>query len=220
LHKSLIYGIFTNMDISEHLRNLISDKLNKLGISPFTAAKRAGLPQDAIRYVLDGKEPGLSRALYICKSLEIPFNIGDFEFSINDEFVLIKRVAIKASAGNGNMVFEERLGSSLAFRRKWLENKHLKPENLSILEVAGDSMEHRILDGDLVLINHQYGDFRSGCIYVVRIEDDLLCKYVQKIPDGTIQCFSENTKYPMITIKDDNSAIVGRVEYYSHDMGN
>ena len=60
------------MDIIEIIRR----ELERRGTNPFRAAKEAGLPGNAIRYVLDGHEPKVGRLANICDALSLEFYIG------------------------------------------------------------------------------------------------------------------------------------------------
>ena len=50
---------------------LIRGRLDEMGESPITAARRAGLPRDAIRSVFRGHPPSLGRAAEICRALDL-----------------------------------------------------------------------------------------------------------------------------------------------------
>ena len=60
------------MDIIEIIRR----ELERRGTNPFRAAKEAGLPGNAIRYVLDGHEPKVGRLAAICDALGLEFYVG------------------------------------------------------------------------------------------------------------------------------------------------
>ena len=63
------------MHIAE-ISDAIRDAMDRIGTNPFRAATRAGLPDNAIRHVLDGHEPKVSRAAEICAALGLEFYIG------------------------------------------------------------------------------------------------------------------------------------------------
>ena len=50
-------------------RDLVQCRLDEIGQSPITAARRAGLPRDAIRSVFRGHPPSLERAAQIAAAL-------------------------------------------------------------------------------------------------------------------------------------------------------
>ena len=61
------------------LQNLIAERLDELGIGPFTAARLAGIPQDTIRNVLRGQSPKYGNLLKICKALHLRLTIEPVE---------------------------------------------------------------------------------------------------------------------------------------------
>ena len=62
--------------MSFSLAQRIRDRLNETGQTLHGAAVAHGLPRDALRSVLDGHEPKLSRVIAICEALDLEFYIG------------------------------------------------------------------------------------------------------------------------------------------------
>ena len=60
----------------EEIAVLIRHRLKELGLSPFQAARRTGLPDDAIKSVLKGSSPSIDRAAEIADALGFEFYIG------------------------------------------------------------------------------------------------------------------------------------------------
>ena len=54
----------------------IRQELDRRGITPFRAAIRSGLPENAIRYVLEGRDSKISRLVEICAALDLELYIG------------------------------------------------------------------------------------------------------------------------------------------------
>lgn len=80
-----------------------------------------------------------------------------------------------------------------------------------VLRVEGDSMEPRILNGDIVFVRQQ-PDVDDGQIAVVGIDDSVTLKVIYHMPGG-LQLVSLNPKYkPMIYTQDntDYLAIIGK----------
>ena len=63
------------MQISE-IEDVIRRELERRGTNAYRAAVDAGLPQNAIRSVLRGREPGSERLAEICRALELEFYVG------------------------------------------------------------------------------------------------------------------------------------------------
>ena len=54
----------------------IRNEIEARGTNPYRAAKDARLPENAIRYLLDGHEPRAGRLIEICKALGLELHIG------------------------------------------------------------------------------------------------------------------------------------------------
>lgn len=63
------------MQITE-IAAVILRELERRGTNAYRAAVDAGLPQNAIRSVLRGREPGSDRLAEICRALELEFYVG------------------------------------------------------------------------------------------------------------------------------------------------
>ncbi|HEY0312253.1 MAG TPA: S24 family peptidase [Allosphingosinicella sp.] len=127
----------------------------------------------------------------------------------------IARLDLSASAGPGSVGDGERLISSVSFDRRWLRRLcGARPEDLSIIEVEGDSMSPTLFDGDEIMVNisDSAGRLRDG-IYVLRNDDALVVKRLAINPAtrrATVK--SDNPAYPLWPDCDlSELAIVGRV---------
>ena len=63
------------MQVSE-IAAVIRQELERRGTNAYRAAVDAGLPQNAIRSVLRGREPGSERLAEICRALQLEFYVG------------------------------------------------------------------------------------------------------------------------------------------------
>ena len=76
--------------------------------------------------------------------------------------------------------------------------KGLKPQNLRIFEVVGDSMEPDFFEGDWAIADMVAGrgDFvRIAGVYIVRVDDVVYIKRVEFLPQNKIKLISLNPKY-------------------------
>ena len=126
------------------------------------------------------------------------------------EWVDIPRLALGASAGPGALAGDEVAGDRLRFSQRWLRTLGLDPVQLTVIEVAGDSMEPTLRDGDEILVDRSQRPWRDG-IHVVRIDDVLLVKRLEQGAAGTIGVISDNPAYPRAERARADVAIVGRV---------
>ena len=97
---------------------------------------------------------------------------------VEAEWVDIPRLALGASAGPGTLALDEAESGRLRFSQRWLRTLGLDPGQLSVIEVAGDSMEPTLHDGDEILVDRSPRPWRDG-IHVVRIDEVLLVKRLE-----------------------------------------
>ena len=132
------------------------------------------------------------------------------------QYVIIPRRRINLSAGNGNLVFEEEEAPGLAFTTQWVRQTGIKPNNAIVVYAKGDSMEPKIHDGDILLVDLAVTQVRDGEVYAVRYNHEvrvkrLFCRY-----DGSLILRSDNAaKYPDEVVppehQDGHVHILGRV---------
>lgn len=140
---------------------------------------------------------------------------------VEPDFVPIQRFSVEASAGPGALVDEETQTGFYAFNRRWLDRRQLDPGSLAVIAVRGDSMEPKLSDGDLILVDRAQRQIADGIAYVLRIDTDLLVKNVQRVRPGVIALLSANALYPPREIDaeglDGEVEIIGRVVASMHE---
>lgn len=138
------------------------------------------------------------------------------------EFVTVPKYDVKAAAGDGLAVLGEEQVSEHAFRRDWFERRGLDPKCCAVIDIAGESGRPLLNPGDSVLIHMLEREPKPERLYVLRVHDDLLVKYVTPMPDGTLQCSSENAVFRPFTVTPEqleagDVEIIGRVRSSSRD---
>lgn len=140
--------------------------------------------------------------------------LSDGKNTVSD-FDLIPRHQVAASAGHGATVADEAVSGHYAFNRKWLTRRNLNPKTLAVISVRGDSMEPRLRDGDLIVLDKSQTEIADGRAFVLRLGTDLVVKYIQRIGASRISLLSANTFYPPREIDldkiDGEAEIIGRV---------
>ncbi len=129
-----------------------------------------------------------------------------------EELVPVTRIEIGASAGPGGLAEIEERGRPLGFDGKWLrELGARRPAALSIIRVAGDSMEPSLRDGDDILVDRDAVAVKSGSIYVLRLDGMLMVKRLVR-ERGELLIRSDNDRYADIAGFDPATlAVIGRV---------
>ncbi|SEC22986.1 Phage repressor protein C, contains Cro/C1-type HTH and peptisase s24 domains [Pseudomonas saponiphila] len=185
-------------------------------------ARDVGLSEGAIRSYLSGDTyPTLDRLEQIAQATGVSpiwLAFGESErpqLVIEDAtYSYIPLYDAKCSAGHGAWTDDARILTRLAFTTYSLRKQGLSPSNLSAIRVDGDSMEGLLSDGDTVLIDHSRTSLEGEAVYVVRLDDHLYAKRLQRQIGGGIAVISANTAYQVMTVTKehlDDLEIIGRV---------
>lgn len=132
------------------------------------------------------------------------------------EFELVPLYDVKAAAGSGSLVVDERIMDTLAFRPDFLRHELAAgKDDLYLIHVEGDSMEPTLRGGDVILVDHRRKTADREGIYVIRMGDALLVKRLHVQPGGVIVATSDNPFYKPFEVDlkatDTGVAIIGRV---------
>jgi len=139
------------------------------------------------------------------------------------DYVAVKRLDVRASAGPGAVAGEENSYDRLRFDNHFLRDiAGGSPAGLSAIRVSGDSMIPTLDDGDEILVNRGDGAdrLRDG-IYVLRVDDVLVVKRVAINPVArSITVRSDNPVYPTWPDCDPASIeVIGRVVWAGRRLG-
>lgn len=142
--------------------------------------------------------------------------------TLRDGLVEVPMLNVDASAGFGAVAESESAHTRFGFDERWLARlTRAKGTSLSIINVAGDSMEPTLSSGDEVLVDasDQSSRLRDG-IYVLRADDALVVKRVTLKPGGRkITISSDNPAYPSWDDVDRSDIqIVGRVIWFGRAL--
>lgn len=133
------------------------------------------------------------------------------EVSSGAEFVEVPLYDLQAAAGDGRLFSEETVKSVLHFRRDWMVAEGLHAKDLVALDVAGDSMDGTLQEGDTVLVNRAVRS-RDG-VFLLRMGEGLRIKRVQWLVDGSVRLSSDNELYEPETVHPEN---LGQIEIIGH----
>jgi len=142
----------------------------------------------------------------------------------DDRYCYIPLYDVKAAAGNGTVIDREHIIDFLAFKQEWIRVQlGLSPQDLYLIHVDGESMEPTLRPGDMILIDHRTASSlpRDG-IYVLRMDDTLLVKRLQRLPGSVVKVTSDNPAYEPFALDLKQSAaevgIIGRVVWCGRRM--
>lgn len=171
-------GIYSQADLSRALgvsRATVSDA-KKRGSFPLTwALSLARTLHISVDYLVGLKTPEV-------REEAVPYNSQPtVMMQADDSFLMVPKVKARLSAGGGSLETNSEVTGLYAFRDEWLRSKG-NPTQMVLMEVAGDSMEPELRDGDTVLINQGQKDILAGKLYAVGIGDMVVVKQVETIP--------------------------------------
>lgn len=99
------------------------------------------------------------------------------------------------SAGAGSQIYDEDAETSLTFQTSWLQQMGLRSGELCVIRCRGDSMEPRIHDGDVILIDKASRDVQDSAVYAINYAGEAKLKRLFKKLDGSVLIKSDNPKY-------------------------
>lgn len=118
----------------------------------------------------------------------------------SSEFGTIPVYDVEVSAGDGRVAYGMKPLYYFAYRKDWLASRGLREKDLHVVLARGDSMEPTISDGESLLVNTIEKEPKDGHIYVIRSEDILWVKRIQRQIDGSLLLISDNKIYPAMKL--------------------
>lgn len=206
-------------NFKERLEHLIG------GESVNSFAKKCELSESLIRNYLKGSTPGLDKLQQIAKATDV--SVGwlaageentnkEIEVNKPQHLVHVPLINVKASAGDGKLVTEEKSTSLLAFHKEYLQKTwFISSSHLFCMEVDGESMAPTLNHGEILICSYdvQHRVPADG-VFVIRLEEAVMVKRLQFLPGKTIKVSSDNNIYEPFTIKMDDGVdfdILGKV---------
>ena len=136
------------------------------------------------------------------------------EVNVEDVYSYVPLYDAHCSAGHGSWTEGAQVLAQLAFTTYSLRKQGLDPSKLSAIRVDGDSMEGILSHGDTVVIDHGRNSLEGEAIYVIRLDDHLYAKRLQRQFDGAVSIISQNKEYQTMTVPKERLGdleIIGRV---------
>jgi phage repressor protein C with HTH and peptisase S24 domain len=129
------------------------------------------------------------------------------------DYTFMARGEIRIDGARGAQIRSALIVNVLAFGTAWLKHRFaVEPERLMLLEVSGDSMAPTLREGDLVLADLSETRARTDGVYVLREQNDLVVKRLQRGNLGAaLTIRSDNPAYESVAILPGVVSIVGRV---------
>lgn len=141
-----------------------------------------------------------------------PIVAWDREEELGDEYVLIPRLDVKFSAGNGKIIWHvDEKGQRQAFRKAWCARLGINPEHAATIVNDGQSMESRIQDGDSLVVDYKATRIIDGKVYALAYRGELYVKRLFKLPSGGLIVRSDNpdkARFPDINLAPEDMEFV------------
>jgi phage repressor protein C with HTH and peptisase S24 domain len=126
------------------------------------------------------------------------------------DFIFMPRNRIRFSGARSRIIRSEQVVDSIAFRASWIKQRfRADPRDLILIEAEGDTMAPTIEDSDLMLASLAEPRFRQDGIYLLRRENGIEVKRIQRRQDGKLVLSSDNQRYEAMVVS--SVGIVGRV---------
>ena len=127
------------------------------------------------------------------------------------DLVAIPYLSVRASAGRGLSAEGEAVIRTEPFARSLLRDAGIAPADASMIAAEGESMEPTILSGDRLLVDRAERMVRDGSIYVVRYDQALSVKRLER--DGAaLRLVSDNPAFPPVRVPRAELAVIGAVK--------
>jgi phage repressor protein C with HTH and peptisase S24 domain len=184
-------------------RDLLADEMEPLTPEPRWSTEEEVAPYSTLQPILAWEHPE-----------DLP----------EGEFVMVPRLAVKLSAGNGQEQVEIEFTKAVpqAFRAQWIREQHLKPNKLAAMTADGDSMETTIFDGDSLLVDTSQTDVVDGKVYALWYDGGERVKRLFRLPGGGLRIKSDNPEHAAIEVSAssmEHVRILGRVVHRSGKGG-
>jgi phage repressor protein C with HTH and peptisase S24 domain len=205
---------------SENALQTRLDKILRQFASVAELARLIGVSDNAIYKWLSGRgQPSVANLVALAKASKVSIEwLATGEESgakpasrrkpEHDEFAYAPR----SDDGRVSGLRSEQIVDHLAFKREWVRSRlNADPRNLLLIEAVGDSMSPTLEDSDLLLVDLAEPRFRHDGIYVLRRDNILEVKRLQRRPDGTLNIISDNPAYAPAIVAGDSVHVLGRV---------
>lgn len=233
MRRQSILVQFCTVLTPEQIFEALERRREEMGMSQAQVGLRAFGKSDnsAFQGLRRGSSPSVERLAALAEALGLelylgPPRAGEPQISYDavadeSDFVRIRRYDVQLSGGSGAFNGEDEIMAPIAFRKAWFRRHGLTPESCCIVGVRGDSMEPKLSDGDLVLLDIRQGDLVDRSIYgIVDLDGEARVKRIEVIENGYL-LRSDNPYFKTeLRMGDDAKRLkfIGRVVTALHEL--
>ena len=222
------------------LAHRLQQAMKTAGLSQGDLAKAVGISQPTINALLSGKSQGTKHLVAIARALDVtpdwlqtgrdtnvlpakhrPAAASNLEIE-GETYARLPMYDIRAQAGRGSLAYDGDPIGWRVFDLNWIKTvSRASIEQLKVVEVSGDSMEPTLFKGDHVLIDLGNRAIAQHGLFVLRLDDSLMVKRVQKLfATATVRIISDNPKYAAEEISEEGRLeVIGRVVWIGRNVG-
>ncbi len=135
------------------------------------------------------------------------------------QYVQVPLFTAEDAATGGRLVREGRWPNTHVGLLRDVAGSEVDPDDMVLATVVGDSMEPTLTRGDVVLADRGQAAVPDDALYLLRIEDALLVRRVQRLPGGRARVASDNRAYGSFELDlrgpEGDVQVVGRVVWVS-----
>lgn len=203
-----------------------------LGLRDADVSRASGIPTSTLSRYRNGGAPRAEHIVPLADALrvsardlleggnedDLPASHPGFQGSNPDRYADSVEVAsIDLRFGLGGVFMDqdivEQQAEKLAFPRTWLRQITTSaPEHLYWARGQGDSMEPKISEGDIILIDRSQQTPSFGDLYwAIAYGQTGMIKRLRPMPDGSVKILSDNPNVPPETAYEGELHIFGRV---------
>lgn len=193
------------------------------GMTQDELARGAGIPIATLQRILSGTEPKAGNLIRLAHALDMSTDqlLGLAEMPAGERIEIPALTNLQASAGDGSLAETEQLGvGPFSFDQEWLRAQFGRINALRLIQIAGDSQEPDLHDGDWLIVDEAKNGIQNG-LFVIVLDDCLMLKRLQ-MEGRFVQLLSRNPIYSGIAIdlskEEDRLRIVGRAVYSFRSM--
>ena len=181
--------------------------------------KIAAAAEVDLTWLITGENSGSTITIKATSETKEPSYTHEANPSPSSGYSLIPVLNVEAAAGNGSVVSTEEVTDLYAYKRAWLRDElGADPNDLRIIKVRGDSMLGTLNPGELIFVDTRENTVSEDGVYVLRMDDGVMVKHVQRMPGRVLRVSSKNPIYEPFDIRPGEPAsndvsVIGRVVY-------
>lgn len=199
--------------ISSRIKDLIGNET----VSSF--ARRCGISESLLRRYISGSTPGSDKAILIAQAAGVTL---DWLATGEGTKGKIDAAQVSCAIMNGdqeeglailsckeridedifrNNRHEVTLVEALQFNQNWLLSElNVSPSDVCLLTVESENMEPTFRRGDIILVDHRDTGPSGDGVYVLKMDEALLIKRLQRKLGGVISVTNDNVTYSSFEI--------------------